>query len=326
MSLLADAAAIFGASQANKASKKQLAFQKEQFEFQKKISNDMLAMAKQAQRQGLATQVDSRGNVVYYDEASNTWKSVLSLSSQALQDTSDREQLQQLGPDAAMARGDRLANARRRSIEGATADADLASYQRMQSQGGQYQPDALAASMRLNREGVVNDAFNDVSSNLATQALRSGATGGAGAASRLARARAQALAEMRGNPEIEAMQLAQGMNNTQTNNVLNRYNLMASRAGNSGDAPFNPSGVGENVGTALAQSRANAGAGVNSAGGITGNAAAGLRQAASQVDYTMGGQAGQFWAGIGDLVNKYEDQAMQFFMPGGKTPAPIKSY
>ena len=78
MSLLGDIAAIWGASKASDAAKAQLNFQRNQFEYQKGLAEQQQKLANQAARLGMATQVDATGNVTYYDEQTNTWKSVLS--------------------------------------------------------------------------------------------------------------------------------------------------------------------------------------------------------------------------------------------------------
>ena len=321
MGLLGDIASIWGAKQASDASKAQLNFQRQQFEYQKGLAAQQQKLAEQAARLGMATQVDANGNVTYYDEQTNTWKSVLSETGRALLDTSNREELAR-GQDYQMARGERLINARRRSQEDATAQTDLATYNRQQQQGGKYDAGQLESSLRLARQGYVNNAFDDVASNVATQTLRSGATGAEAGQGRLAAARAKALAEVMGNPNIEGMQMADDMNGKSFGGLADRYNLMASRASNIGDAPFNPSGVASNSGQTLASARALAGNSQLGAAGAIGNSGVGVGNAARGVDFTQGGTVGGFWAGIGDLINGYEEKVGKALMPGGGTAAP----
>ena len=308
MSLLGDIASIWGASKASDAAKANLNFARQQFEYQKGLAEQQQKLANQAARLGMATQVDATGNVTYYDEQTNTWKSVLSAEGKAQLDTSNREQLLRNGQDSVMARGERLTNARRRSQEDATAQTDLAQYNRDQARGGRYDAGNIASSLRLARQGYVNDAFDDVASNVATQTLRSGATGAAAGQGRLAAARAKAMAEVMGNPDLEGMQEAERMNSGRMSDTVNRYNQFASRASNISDAAFNPSNVGSNSGQTLSAARALAGNSQLGAAGAIGNSGVGVANAAGRVDFTMGGQAGGIEAGWGEMINSWEDK------------------
>jgi hypothetical protein len=131
----------------------------------------------------------------------------------------------------------------------------------------------LASQLRLNRTDAVNKGFDQVSSSLGTQALRSGATGGAAIAAQLAKQRSQAIAQTMGSPEIEGMQLATDVNNSRSGAAGNIYNILAGRASGAPIQTFNPSSVASGANAALAGARSNATGALGNSANINASAA-----------------------------------------------------
>ena len=283
---------LFGASSASK----QLKQQRQQFEQQQALAKEQLALAKEAQRQGLATQVDAAGNVTAYDQASNTWKTILSADQQQLLDASETESLQQLTRDAPTQRADRLRGASDRIQEG-----DIASSLRSQvadrvaGRGG-YSSDAATRSLRLAREQAVSQGFDDVSNALSTQAIRSGSGGLAEIGNTLAKARAQAIAQTMGNPDLEGRQISQQMNTNSANDTANLYNQFATRAsaGQTGAMPVNT----QPNNTSLAAARSAAQSGVSTASNINNSAGSMI----SSPVPSQGNVFGELFGGIANLA------------------------
>ena len=287
---------LLGGIMGNSANKKQLAAQQQQAANELAIQKEQLALQKELQRRGIATQVDANGNVTSYDEASNTWKTVLSPTQQRLQGLSDTEQIAQLTTDAPMSRLESIVNATRRSKEGTTADGLRASLS--DSLVNPVRGSDLASSLRLSREKAVNQGFDEVSRSIGTQALRSGASGGSALAASLAKQRAQAIAQTIGNPDIEGMQAAAEMNSGKRNELGNLYNVMASRASAAPVSSFNPTGTAVNASSALAAARGLAG----QAGGQAGNMLAQAGQTTRTTPDYVGNSSAPMLASISSLI------------------------
>lgn len=238
---------------------------------QLQIAREQQQLAEEMARRGIATQIDANGNVTAYDQATNTWKTVLSPTQQAIQDLSDQETINQYQTDAPMNRIEAILNATRRSKEGVAANGALASF--TDTLANPVRGSDLASQLRLDRTNAVNQGFDQVSSQLGTQALRSGAAGGGAIAAQLAKQRSQAIAQTMGSPEIEGMQLAQDVNNSRSGAAGNIYNILAGRASNAPIQTFNPSGVATGANSALAGARSNATGSLGNSANINANAA-----------------------------------------------------
>lgn len=270
-------ASILGSIFGNNASKRQEKLSQQQFQEQQLLAQEQLALARDAARMGKATQVDASGNMTVYDEASNTWKVVLTAEQQRLLDAGNFEQYQQLTQDAPLARAEGLANARRRSDEGAVADTFLSQVREQAAGRDQVSPEYAAGQLRLARERAVTQGLDDVSSALSTQAMRSGAGNLDQIAGALAKQRSKLIAQTMGSPELEGRQMAEQMNTEKLMNTANLYGLYAGRAANGANGPTNIPNIGTQTGTALAQARGAASSGVGAALSGVGGAAAGLR-------------------------------------------------
>lgn len=284
---------IFGSG----AQKKQLKLQREQFEFQKQQAQAQLELAKEAARMGKATQTDAAGNLTMYDEATNSWKTILSADQQNLLDASERESLTQLTRDAALSRGERETSARSRVGAGETAGTVKSQIDDQLAGRSGYNPRDIESSLRLSRERAVSQGFDDVSNTLSTKALRSGSGNLEQIGGALARARSQAIAQQMGDPVTEAMGMAQTLNQARLGGNANLYNMFNTTA-------TNPGAVAPNTNTdvnpaSLLAARSAAASGLGQAGAMTGSAANMMNQARlPAMDNTLG----ELFAGIGNLA------------------------
>lgn len=222
-------AQIFGGLLGSSAQKQQLKLQAQEAARQNLIDQRQLELAERMIEIGLATQVDAQGNITTYDEATNTWKVIPSAVQQQLINASNDEILRQFNYDAPMARGEALRNSARRAREGTVADGLLQDVQDSAAGAGKRNSSDIAGMLRTSRTNAVNQGFDEVGASVGTQALRSGSNG-AGAAAQLAAARARAIAQVMGTPELEGIQMADDLNANKDANKINNYGALASRA------------------------------------------------------------------------------------------------
>lgn len=237
----------------NSTQKKALKLQAQESARQGIIDEKQLALTERMIEIGLATQIDAQGNITTYDEATNTWKVVPSEVQQQILNSTNDEVLRQLAVDAPLARGELLRESGRRAREGGVADGMLEDVKDNLKGVGQRKEGNIAGLLRSSRERAVNQGFDEIGANVATQALRSGSDG-AGAAASLAKARAQAIAQTMGNPELEAMGITDDLNSNRTASTMNNYGAMAGRAANIGGfSP--PQSIAPTLNASLATSR-----------------------------------------------------------------------
>ncbi len=266
----------------NSAAKKQAKEQQRNNMQMEAIAREQQELAELLAERGVATQIDANGNVTAYDKATNTWKTVLSPTQQAMQNLSDREQINQLKVDAPVNRVEGLVNAIARSKAGGTADA--ARMQLEDQMRGGYNGQDLGSILALNRTRAVNQGFDNVSSALTQQALRSGAAGGGALAGALAKQRSQAIASTMGNPQIEGMQLAESMNQSKMGSLYNNWQGANAMASGGGGGTFNPVPIATNASAAAAGARTGANGALTGAGSLL-NSAGSLLNARDVPDY-----------------------------------------
>lgn len=290
-------ASLLSALSGNKAKKRARAEQQAAEARQVALQQQQLELAQEAQRLGLATQVDAQGNMSIYDKATNTWKVILSPQQQQLQDASNAEQLAGYG-DLTTARNQEATQAGIRGQERDTAGA-IRSQINSQVAGGGQDSSRLASALRLSRENALSSGFDSAQRGIATQAVRSGATGFNAAASALGRARAQAAASTMGVPEIEGLQLAESLNADKMAGLSSGYNLFASRGAANPNPQFTPTNQGASLAAALSQRTGQGAAGA-------GNLAANYGQVAGQIN--TGPRVpydDSLWGGIADLAGSF---------------------
>jgi hypothetical protein len=299
-SLLSAGTSLYGAITGNNARKKELALAQQQFDAQQNLAQEQAALARELQKQGLATQVDAMGNVTFYDKATNTWKSVLAPRQQRIQDAGDTETIRSLTEDAAAQRAQRGANADRRNEESGVASSLLQQIKQRIASGGQYNADTIAANTRLENRGNVQTAFDQAENTAARMNMRTGATGNAGQIARLAQARAQSLAAANPGTYLSSLEAAQSLNQNDQNGLANRYNMMATRASSIDNATINPQNPGSSLSSALAAARA--GGTQGTAAQINGlNAAGNTMRSAQAPNYAA--SAGDFTADLGKFFS-----------------------
>lgn len=221
-------AAAMGLAQAQ--FNRQMMLAQEQFQEQKRIAG------KQEEFATAGTQ-DARGNKTRYVPGVG-WISDPTPRTKALLAASDAEEGQRLTTDASRVRRGKQANERSRLQEGRLADT----YRRqLINRTGEVSPDQMRSRMAevmladnaergdqaLNAIGMDN-ARAGTRSNLADDIMSKTS---AGTRTALARARMDA--------PIQANENNQNIRNA----LLNSYNLMATRAGNAEDMPFQPTNV-----------------------------------------------------------------------------------
>ncbi len=303
-SVLGSVAGLISSKKTNKIAKKQQKQQQALADQQIKISDYIQNLSKELMAKG-STAVDPYGGRSGYDPATGTYTSTLGEVPRQLQSASDAEELTRYIADQALRRqglndaeGIRASAAR----ESGTALTDLADFRRGI---GTVDPVQLAARMRLDRQGAVNAGYDDAERSAQTLQLRTGSSAVADALSRLARRRVDAQAQV-GDPEVEALQLAEGINTNRLNSIGSRYTQFADRGSNFYDAAFSPSTAAATADAKTADAMkfdlskydlAQGGSGV--AGQTIGNAAAGLRQGNQQyMNNRIANPWGQFIASI----------------------------
>lgn len=295
--LISAGAGILSSILGSNAADDQLKMQREQLKFQKEQAKAQLELAKEAARMGKATQVDAAGNLTAYDEATNTWKTILSADQKALLDANEIESLTALTRDASLSRGERETAARTRVGAGETADTLKSQIDQQLSGRGGYNTGDIESSLRLSRERAVSQGFDDVSNTLSTQAMRSGSRNLDQIASALARARSQAIAQQLGDPRNEAIVQAEQLNQGKLGQNANLYNLFNSTASN-------PGAVAPNTNTnvdmsSLGQARTAAANGLGQQGSLTNSAASIMNNAKlPEINNTWGNLLG----GISNLA------------------------
>lgn len=228
------------------------------------------ALAEKMDQEGLATQVDANGNITYYDSQTNTWRTILAPQQAQINDASNTELLRSLSIDAPMARGEALRNSQSKLLDQGTADTLRTQENNVIAGKGAVKSGDVASSLRLAREGAVNAGFDQTQTALNTQQLRTG-TGVGTAGAQLARARADAIAQGMGNPDLEGLQLSKDLNATDTSNAINNYGTVANRAYSpDGYTPPNPN-ITPALTTALSASRSAGAAGTGNAAQIINN-------------------------------------------------------
>lgn len=238
--------------------------QKQQNAAENALNARSIELSEKMNQQGLATQVDANGNITYYDEAQNTWRTILAPQQAQINDASNLENLRALSVDAPLARGQLLRNSVAQQQDAGTADALRKQQDNLIAGKGLAKGKDLASSLRLARTGAVNAGYDEAMSGLNTQSLRTG-VGTGGVAAALAKSRANQITQTMGNPDLEGMQAADDANAAKVSNSINNYGTVANRAfAMPGVSLPNPS-IAPTLAASLAASRNGAAAGTANA-------------------------------------------------------------
>lgn len=284
--ILGGAGSIWGAisgsnaqSEANDMARRNLAYQQE--------------LSKRLLDAQLGTTYDARGNKIWYDEATKTWRTEPSAMTQQLLDASDAEMLAQLTGDAGIRRAGLQQNALQRSAEGQAANSLLDQYMAPSPNTRE----GIAGVLAQRALSGVNDAYSDIQHGVSTQALRSG-TSGSNILAGLAKQRAKDSSNALLDAEAQSYGVYDQAEGNRANRLLTGYNTMAGRASNIDNIQFQPTTLGET----LASQQANKASGATGAGQI---GAYGVGNAYQNLSNPS--QYGSMWPGIlagaGGLVN-----------------------
>lgn len=260
---------LLGQNSQNKLAKQQLSDSEAN-------SKQQMALAEEQAKMAQAGSVDQYGNAQTYDPTTNTWKTALSATGQQMSDADRQEQLRQLQYDAPMARGEAIAAAQRRSQEGDVANSELSQLRDQISGKTAVTPASIAASLRLNRTEAAHAGMDQAKQAFNTNALRTGmgASASGAALADAAKSNADYMAQTMGNPDMEGLNAATEMNNTNRGSLTDAYAAMASRATGAPGFQYTPSGQSSSLAQSLANNKNIGVSGTGAAAGAVGNAAA----------------------------------------------------
>lgn len=302
----------------NKLIAEQTGIQRDLADQQIDVSKYIQQLSQQLMGQGSGL-TDPYGGGSYYDPVSKTYKYNLSPTQQGLQGASDREELARGTIDQGIRRQGLYDAEGIRGAAANEADTALRDMSNFKQGIGQENAGDLASQLRLNRQASVNAGYDDSQRAANTISLRTGASSG-DALSRLAQNRTRDIAQTRGNPELEGLQLADTINSGRQQKLSGLYDMFSGKGSNFYDAGFQSAPYADQ---AIARSQdqqkldlgkfeAASGGSSGAAAGI-GSAAAGLRQAFGQQNAgTSYNALGQAASGFGDLaaslIKSYQQQ------------------
>lgn len=328
--IIGDILSIAASAKAKKEAKKKNADLAAQYGVQQGYASDSSAqddyLAQLAQSLGSqgSGYTDAFGGGTAYDPVSGTWKSTLNPQEQAVQGASYQEELARNTADQARRRTGLIDAERMRQQASGESDTALRDLGNFKAGVGRVDPQSLASTMRLNRTGAVNAGYDDAARAASTIGLRSGVSAG-DALSTIARNRTKDIATTLGDPETEAMQLADQTNTTRQGNLGSLYNMFNGKANNVYDASFSPStydatATDNNLKAQTLDLNKYDTAGSLAGASATGyNAtAAGLRAADTAknggTNYNINSQ---FLQGLGNSSNKISADLLKLFAAGG---------
>lgn len=296
---------LIGGSKKNKQAKRDYELQKKLADKQIEYSDYIQSLAKDLQSRDF-TLTDPSGGVSGYDPTTNTYRSTLGPQQRQIQDASYNEELARNTIDQAIRRqGIQDVEARRQTASG---DANAQRTNLLDFLGGVGQVDGtrIGNQLRTDREAAINAGYDDAARAATTLGLRTGSSSVESALRGIARARAQDRLQI-GSPDIEGMQIAEGINRNRLSDRSNLYGLFTTQANDRFETGFNPSTY-DAEGRALAQDQQKidlskqeismGGSGAAAAG--VGNAAAGIRAGAQQrMNNTNYNLFGDFLGAIG---------------------------
>lgn len=311
-------ASLLGSIFGNSAAKKQNALMQQQLNQQQPLINQQVDvskyiedLSKQLMAKG-STQVDPYGGTTGYDPTTGTYKSTLGAVPQTLQNASDTEELTRYLADQAIRRHGLNDAEAIRARAAAESGGALDEVNNLRRGIGAVDPVALAARMRLDRTGAVNAGYDEGQRAAQTLQTRTGSASLSDALDALARRRVAAQAQI-GDPEVEALQTAEGINQGRMQALGSRYSSLADRGQNFYDAQFNPAPYAATAAANTADNMkfdlskydvAQGGSGTAAAG--LGSAAANLRQAFAQSNAgTVKNPNGDLVANIGNALTAF---------------------
>lgn len=293
---------------ANKRAKEQYKLDKAASDRQIEISKYIEQYAKQAA--GLSSDsTDIYGSKTWLNPATGKYEIVMGDTPRAIQGASDQEEQKRYSVDQAIrARGlQDFENMRGRSVT--EADRSLDRIHNFDRGIGRLDAGQLGSQIRNDRTRAVNSGYDDAERAATKLQLRTGSSAVGDALTALARDRVRAQAQI-GSPEVEALQMAEGINQGRSNDNFARYQGFGNEGRAFYDAAYSPSTREAELFARLGDAQKFdlskldlASGGSASAASTIGNAAAGLRAGylASEANRVRA-PWGQFIAAAGQQV------------------------
>lgn len=287
--------------------------------------NQQYLLAQQAQQLATAGTRTARGDSVRYVPGIG-WIESLSPVSTNLQGASDAESMARMTQDMPRARAGRAMNYSRRLDENSAANTMLNEFRNTTG------PTRAGVEAALTEQNLarVDDGVRNTRSAVNMQALRSGSGASRIIDSLAARGRSgvrSAIADAR----VAAPGVFNELNNDAKGNALNRYNLMATRASNIDDVPFEPSNVADAL--SMRADRARLGApgalgtasnAVNAGTGLSINTLGNQRNNLPLIIGGLGSAAQNAWTGLFDTKRQRGTTYNEPQAPGSTwSPSPL---
>ena len=285
-------AGLIDSGKKNKQNKEALALQRDSFEEQKKYSEYL----KQISDQVLAQQAGftgADGSSVNFDKTTGATSATLSPERQGIQDASNAEELARFVIDQQIRRQGLVDAEGNRQQDNVDLDSSRQRNRAFNQGIGKVDPNQIASQLNLDRTSAVNAGFDEAARNATVLGQRTGNAAMGDSLTRLARERANQIALTRGSPEIEAMQIAEGINTGRRNTGLAEQNMFSGLANDFKDVGYTPApyadianaGILDQQRLDLARKEVAMGGNASAAANI-GSAASGLRSAYGQYNDT----------------------------------------
>jgi len=229
---------IFGGRRQNRAAQRAADLN---FQEQQRVNNENIRLANemlQMEKEGITTP-EGRTRFV----PGQGFVTELNPIAQAIFVANQQDELRRNTVEADIAHRERTREAQRRGDEGTIANQLLEQFSRRRPQ---FSEDDIGAALRLDAREEVNQQFDRVSEAAAAQMMRTGQPMDGAGLGALAQQRAEALRTAGGGGQrMRSMQLADEMTNAAQGNLLNQYDMFASRAAGIRDPNFAQTGAGQ---------------------------------------------------------------------------------
>jgi hypothetical protein len=244
MSLLGDALGLFFANRSdrrtNRLSREQLETDRELTERQIEISRYIEELARSVAGLNGDFYNASGGSAVYNPETGR-YEVRMGPQAQRIQNASDEEELARYTGDQRLRREGLEDSERMRERSVGEADTALSNALAFQRGVGRVDPSRIASQLRTDRTGAVNAGYDDAAKAAQTLQMRTGNSAVGDALSALARDRARAIATTAGSPDVEALGIANELNQGKQSQLFDIYQMFGNEGRSFYDAGFGPS-------------------------------------------------------------------------------------
>lgn len=322
LDLAAVGAGYFADKKTNKLVKKEFKGQKELTKKQTDIGDYIQQLAKQAATTN-SDIYDPSGGYTRFNPETGRYEYALGAEQKGIQGASYAEELARNTIDQQVRRTGMLDAERQRQIASNRADRALTDIDAARRGVGMVDPRAVAGQLQTDRMAQLNAGYDDAERAARTMQLRTGSSAVGDALTSLARDRVRAQASV-GNPNLEALEFAEGINAGRTNQNYGIYNNMEQRGSNFYDAQFQPSAYEqlgrENLGKQMDfdMSKLDLGmSGGSQAGATFANAQKGQQNAFAQMmGNRIASPTGSALSGASNAFDAAAKKAMQMYTGG----------